>query len=198
MGGRRRVKRKKPQGKGRGRARAGGRRSAAGDAREENARRLSGGAGRRWRSPQGAGTYSVGAGGDLYSAVDLAAAPAIGLGGPGGHPGSQFADRRGPGGPHGKDALSSGPMARPLPGQRSRETPLCSSAAAGASSVSAISAPLSPPLPPDSPPLPTSAEPSVQTLRQREEGGPGPRGRRRWGSVSVSWVCGPLRYKGTN
>ena len=40
------MKRRKPQGKGRGRARAGGRRSAAGDAREEDARRLSGGAGR--------------------------------------------------------------------------------------------------------------------------------------------------------
>lgn len=73
------------------------------------------------------------------------------------------------------------------------ETPLCSSAAAGASLDSAILALLSPPLPPDSPPLLTSADPSLQTLRQREEGGPRPRGGRGWGSVYVRWVCGPLQ-----
>lgn len=55
--------------------------------------------------------------------------------------------------------------------------PLCSPAATGTSFVSAIFALLSPPLPPDSPPLLTSAEPSVQTLRQREEGGARAQGR---------------------
>lgn len=130
----------------------------------------------------GSGTHSVGGGGDLYSVVDFAAAPAIGLGGPGGHPGSQLADRRGPASPRRKDALPSGPVARRLPGPREpEEIPLRSSAAAGASLVSAISALLSPPLPLDSPPLPTSAEPSVQTLRQIEKGGPGPRGGRGMG-----------------
>lgn len=58
----------------------------------------------------GAGTHPVGAGSDLYSAVDFAAAPAIRLGGPGGHPGSQLANRRGPAGPRLKDALSAGPV----------------------------------------------------------------------------------------
>lgn len=53
-------------------------------------------AGKGRPSPQGADTYSIGVGGDLYGAVDFAAAPAIGLGGPGGHSGSQLADRRGP------------------------------------------------------------------------------------------------------
>lgn len=79
---------------------------------EENARR---GCGRRWRSPRRAGTYSVGVGGDLYIAVDFAAAPAIGLRGPRGHPGRQLADLRGPAGPRRKDALSSGPGVRWVP-----------------------------------------------------------------------------------
>lgn len=47
-------------------------------------------------APRGADTYSIGAGGDLHGAVDFVAAPAIGLGGPGGYSGSQLADRWGP------------------------------------------------------------------------------------------------------
>lgn len=132
--------------------------------------------GRAWvgrQSPQGADTYSIGVGGDLYGAVDFVAAPAIGLGGPGGHSGSQLADRRGPVGLAERMNCCLAQLCAEARDAEGRETPLCSSAAAGASSVSTVSALLSPPLPPDSPPLPTSAEPGSR-LFVRDKGGPGP------------------------
>lgn len=80
---------------------------------------------------------------------------------------------QGPRGPRRKDELLSGPAASRRAGwdAEGQETPLCSSAAAGASSVSTVSALLSPPLPPDSPPLPTSAEPGSRLFVRDEEGG---------------------------
>lgn len=102
----------------------------------------------------------------------------------------------GPCGPRRENELLSGPATC---GEgwdaEGQETPLCSSAAAGASSVSTVSALFSPPLPPDSPPLLTSAEPGSR-LFVRDKGGPRPPWKEGLGSPSfVSWGCRPLRLK---
>lgn len=152
-------------------------------------------AGRGRRRPRGADTYSIGAGGDLHGAVDFVAAPAIGLGGPGGYSGSQLADRWGPVGRAERMSCCLAQLCAKGWDAEGRETPLCSSAAAGASSVSTVAALLSPPLPPDSPPLPTSAEPGSR-LFVRDKGGPRPPWKEGLGSPSfVFWGCRPLRFR---
>lgn len=137
-------------------------------------------AGKGRPSPQGADTYSIGVGGDLYGAVDFAAAPAIGLGGPGGHAGSQLADRRGPVGRAGRMnwCLAS-----------------CVRRAGTPRAARPRSAALQPRAPPPSlPSLRCFPLPFLQTLlpfpRQQNlgpdcssemKGGQGPRGSRGWG-----------------
>lgn len=173
-----------------------GREGEAGEAAGTRGPRAGGGArGGGGRPPGGADTYSIGARGDLHGAVDFVAAPAIGLGGPGGYSGSQLADRWGPAGRAERRSCGLGRRRAEGWDAEGRETPLCSSAAAGASSVSTVSALLSPPLPPDSPPLPTSAEPGSR-LFVRDKGGAKAPWKEGLGSpLFVSWGCRPLRFK---
>ena len=195
-GGGRRVKRRKPQSKGRGRERAGGRRAAAAEAREENAGRLAGVRGDDGVAPRARALTPLGLGVISTVLSILLPPPPLGSGVPVATRGASLPTAGALPARTERMHCSLAQWRALCPDTEAGEPLLCSSAAAGASFVSAISAPLSPPLPPDSPPLPTSAEPSVQTLRQREEGGPGPSRGRGCGSVSVPWVCGPLRYKG--
>lgn len=156
----------------------------------ENARRLSGVRGDDGVAPGRGHLLRWGWGVSLYSAVDLAAAPPLGSGVPVAA-GSQFADRRGPGGPHGKDALSSGPVARRCPdteAKRSRSAAL----RPGASS-SAICAAF-PPLPPDSS-LPFQRQQNLRSrlfVRERK-GGEDPGGK--MGALSVPGSAGHCGIK---